>query len=63
MICGSLVKTIVVLQLAMPGATVMPALAVQYGADYKFATETVFVTTLLGMVTIPLMVFLNGVLS
>lgn len=57
------VKTIIVLQLAMPCATIVPAMASQYGSDYKFATEAVFVTTILGMLTIPLMVYINGLLN
>ncbi len=53
-----LVKTIVILQMAMPCATIVPALAAQYDSDYKFATETVFISTLLGAFTLPLMVVL-----
>ncbi|MCX7710098.1 MAG: AEC family transporter [Clostridia bacterium] len=54
------VKAIVVLQLAMPCGTIVPALAAQYDSDYKFATEGVFISTLLGMVTLP--VILNMIL-
>lgn len=50
------VKSIIVLQLAMPCATIVPALAAQYESDYKFATECVFFTTLMGVVTLPVMV-------
>ncbi|HEX3029553.1 MAG TPA: AEC family transporter [Clostridia bacterium] len=57
-VINSFVKTIVVLQMAMPCATIVPALAVQYDSDYKFATETVFISTLLGAFTLPLMVVL-----
>ncbi|NTV89211.1 MAG: AEC family transporter [Clostridiales bacterium] len=57
------VKTIVVMQLAMPCATIVPALAAQYGSDYKFATEAVFISTILGVVTLPLMLILNGLLT
>jgi malate permease and related proteins len=51
-----IVKSTVVLQLAMPCATLVTALASQYESDYKFATEAVFITTLLGIVTLPLTV-------
>lgn len=54
------VKAIVVLQLAMPCGTIIPALASQYDSDYKFATEGVFVSTILGIFTLPLI--LNAIL-
>ncbi|MCX7745679.1 MAG: AEC family transporter [Clostridia bacterium] len=53
------VKTIVVLQLAMPCATIVPALASQYDSDYKFAAEAVFFSTILGIGTMPLMVYIT----
>jgi len=49
-----LCKGIIVIQLAMPGATIVPALAAQYESDYKFATENVFFTTLFSLITLPL---------
>lgn len=52
----SIVKSTVVLQLAMPCGTIVAALASQYDSDYKFATEAVFISTLLGIVTLPLIV-------
>ncbi len=52
------VRGVVVLQLAMPCATIVPALAAQYESDYKFATENVFLTTLLSIVTLPLMAWI-----
>ncbi|RCX16934.1 hypothetical protein DFR58_109162 [Anaerobacterium chartisolvens] len=56
-----MVKAIVVLQLAMPSATIVSALASQYGSDYKFATEGVFVTTVLSVLTLPVMVYVLGI--
>lgn len=52
------VKVIGVLQMAMPCATVIPALAEQYGVDYEFATEAVFFSTILGMISLPIMVWI-----
>jgi len=49
---------IVILQLAMPTATIMATLADQYQSDYRLATECIFVTTLLSMGTLPLMLYL-----
>jgi len=55
-----MVKGIVVLQLAMPCGTIIPALAAQYESDYKFATENVFFSTILCVVTLPVMAWLVG---
>lgn len=54
------VKAIIVLQLAMPCGTIVPALASQYDSDYKFATEGVFVSTILGIFSLPLI--LNAII-
>ncbi len=58
-----MVKNIVVLQLAMPCSTLVPGLALQYGSDYNFATEAVFVSTLLGFVTLPFLVGILGIFA
>lgn len=55
---SSFVKTIVVLTLAMPCASVIPVLAAQYGSDYKFATNNVVVSTILSMLTLPVMMYI-----
>lgn len=52
------VKGIVVLQLAMPCGTIVSALSAQYESDYMFATENVFISTLLSVATLPLMAWL-----
>lgn len=52
------VRTILILELAMPCATIIPALAAQYGSDYMLATDNVVITTLFAMVTLPLILFL-----
>lgn len=49
---------IVVLQLAMPASTVVSALALEYDSDYKTATESIFVSTLLSIITLPVIVYL-----
>lgn len=51
---------IIVIQLAMPCATIIPALAAQHGSDYKFATEAVMISTILFFATMPLVVSLLG---
>jgi predicted permease len=51
-------KYVIILELAMPCGTIVPALAAEYGSDYRSATENVFVTTILGIITIPFIVYL-----
>jgi predicted permease len=55
------VRAIVVLELAMPCAAMIPALALQYGSDYRFATDNVVYTTLLVMFTLPLFLLLLNI--
>lgn len=55
------VKAILVLELAMPCAAIIPALALQYGSDHKLATDNVIYTTLFAMLTLPLFMFLLNV--
>lgn len=52
------VKRIVVLQLAMPASTIVSALALQYDSDYNAATESILVSTILSMFTLPFIVYL-----
>ncbi len=49
----SFVKTIVVLELAMPCSILVTALSGQYDGDTEFATENVFFSTLLTVFTLP----------
>lgn len=51
-----LVKAVIILQLAMPSGTIVAALAAQYDSDYRFATECTSFTTLLSILTLPLLV-------
>jgi predicted permease len=55
---SSFAKTIVVLTLAMPCASVIPVLAAQYGSDYKFATNNVVISTILSMLTLPVVMYI-----
>ena len=52
------VRVIVVLELAMPCASIIPALAAQYGSDHHFAVDNVIITTIFSMVTLPLILYL-----
>lgn len=52
------VRTILILEMAMPCASIIPALALQYGSDHILATDNVIYTTLFAMITLPLFLFL-----
>ncbi len=52
------VKTVVILELAMPCATIITVLAAQYGSDHKFATENVVYSTLFSMFTLPVVLYI-----
>lgn len=51
-----------ILQLAMPGATIVAALAGEYDSDAEFAAEGIFVSTLLLTVTLPFVLWLTDII-
>lgn len=55
-LCGAdpLVTGVCVLSSAMPAATTTAMLAEKYGADSKFASKLIFVSTVLSLVTLPI---------
>ena len=53
-----LVRTVIVMQAAMPSMASTPVLTQKYGGDSEFAVTSIFVTTLLSMFSIPFMVYL-----
>lgn len=60
---AEIVKSVLILQAAMPSQTVLTIIATEYGADVKYAAEGVFVTTVLSVLTLPLMVMAMGALG
>lgn len=52
------VRTILVLELAMPSGAIIVALSAQYGSDYGLATDNVVYTTVLSLFTLPLFILL-----
>lgn len=52
------VRTIVILDMAMPCATIVAALSAEYGSDYTLATDNVIYTTVLSLFTLPLFMLL-----
>ena len=53
---------VLVLQLAMPGATIVAALAGQYDSDAEFATEGIFISTLLLVGTLPMVLWISDII-
>lgn len=54
------VRTIVILDIAMPCAAMITALSAEYGSDIKQATDNVIYSTVLSLITLPLfMLILN----
>ena len=52
-----LVRTVVIIESAMPSMASTPVLTQKYGGDSEFAVTAIFITTLLSVITIPLMVY------
>lgn len=61
-IADPLAAMAVLLQVSAPCATVGSLFAVKFGYDPTYASEVIAISTLLSMVTIPLMAFAGGVL-
>lgn len=54
-------RAVVILQVGMPAMAVVVILARRFGADDMLATENLFVSTILSMLTLPLIYYLTGV--
>jgi len=52
---STMAMSVIVLQVAMPGMTIIAIIANELGVNYKYAAETIFVTTLVSLFTLPLM--------
>jgi len=59
---GSIAKTVVVMQTAMPCMALVVVLAKRYGSDDVHATENLFLTTILSLATLPFIYYLVQVL-
>ena len=58
-----IVKTILILVNLLPTGTVIPVLCEQYGRDKETASEILVISTLLSMVTIPLAIWVLGMIG
>jgi len=59
----SIVKYILLIELSMPCAASIVALCTNYGRDYKFASQTVMISTLISLISIPLWLFIFKITS
>ena len=55
---SDVVMMIAVMQLAMPVGTLTVSIAAEYDSDYEMAADNVFVSTLLSIITLPLIAYL-----
>ena len=59
---GETVTAVIILQAAMPASTVLVVLGMEYGGDVTYCAEGVFITHILGLLTLPLCYYLMNVL-
>ena len=55
---NTIMLSVIALQIAMPSQTILSALADRYNSDTEYAAQTIFVTTFVSSITLPLMYFL-----
>ena len=58
-----LLKTVIIVSNAMPVATMVPIFTEQYGLNKGYAVETIVITTLFSMISIPLVIWTLSVLG
>ena len=58
---GNIAKTVVVMQTAMPCMAMVVVLAKKFGSDDIHATENLFLSTILSLVTLPFLYFLINI--
>lgn len=58
-----MVKTVLILQLAMPSQTMVAILTTEYGGDVDYAAEGIFITTLLCICSIPFVYYMTGIIG
>lgn len=59
---GEMVTAVVVLQAAMPASTILVILGMEYDGDVLYCAEGVFITHLLGLLTLPFVYYLMSVI-
>ncbi len=61
-ISDDLLFNVMFIEFLMPIANIALMLATEHGLDYKFVSKTIFISTLLSLVTIPLVLYLCGII-
>ena len=59
---GEMVTAVIVLQAAMPASTILVILGMEYDGDVLYCAEGVFITHLLGLLTLPFVYYLMSVI-
>ena len=57
-----MVRAVIVLQAAMPASTILVILGMEYDGDVLYCAEGVFITHLLGLLTLPFVYYLMSVI-
>ncbi len=58
----ALIKSVFLISMALPCAAIMPMLVEQYGTGTEMASDVTLLTTLISMATLPLCIWLTGIL-
>jgi predicted permease len=61
LISDPMLQSIFLIMIATPVAAISPMLALQYGGDYSVASKAVALTTILSVITIPLVSIITGI--
>ena len=59
---GNIAKTVLIMQASMPSMTMIVVLAKKFGSDDIYATENLFLSTILCIATLPFIYFLIQIL-
>ena len=61
LISDPMLRSIFLIMIATPVAAISPMLALQYDGDYSVASKAVALTTILSVITIPLVSLITGI--
>ena len=61
-ISDDLLFNVMFIEFLMPIANIALMLATEHGLDYKFVSKTIFISTLMSLISIPLVIYLCGII-
>lgn len=61
-ISDDLLFNVMFIEFLMPIANIALMLATEHGLDYKFVSKTIFISTLMSLISIPLIIYLCGII-